>query len=61
MFGLYEKNAMQRNEIGLSDAHDRAAGRYDLSLYNPLLERLRMKDHAVASCMTLQLQPTQGS
>ena len=60
MFALYEKNAMQGNEIGLSDARDRAAGRYDLSLYHPVLQRLRMRDHAVASRMTLQLQPTEG-
>ena len=61
MFALYEKNAMQRNEIGLSDGQDRAVGRYDPSLYNPLLERLRMKDHALARRMTLQLQPTERS
>ena len=61
MFALHEKNAMQRNAIGLSDGRDRAVGRYDLSLHNPLLERLRMKDHALARCMTLQLQPTEGS
>ena len=61
MFALYEKDFMQRNEIGLSDARDRAAGRYDLSLHHPLLERLRRRDHAVESRMTLQLQPTEGS
>lgn len=61
MLALYEKTAMQQYQIGLSDAGNRAAGRYDLSLYHPLLERLRMRDHAVASRMTLHLQPTEGS
>jgi hypothetical protein len=58
MLALYEKNAMQQYQIGLSDAGNQAAGRYDLSLYHPLLERLRMRDHAVASRMTLASSAT---
>ena len=61
MLAFYEKGAMQQYQIGLSDAYIRAAGRYDLTLYHPLLESLRRRDHAVVSRMTLHLQPTEGS
>ena len=61
MFALDERNAMQKNGIGLNDGRDRAVGRYDLILHNPLLVRLRMEDHVLWRRMTLQLQPTEGS